>query len=213
MGRTVGLLCQILTPSKEIKNVLVDQSTYTDPIPGVRYFMTENGGSKQSILSEILAVCINFLFTGLVPFLICLSIIAWYSVRARCMLLLCLFSVVIFALSFLTLLIPVKVYDANVLRWKIWNCLFDYFSLYPLYLFPSLPVPSFSMTSSTASRNISMLNTPTACSFFLFFSLPERLSAVSSLASPSPTSAPSLPATPSPLPAHYSSPSTAPSSN
>ena len=84
MGRTVGLLCQILTPSKEIKNVLVDQSTYTDPIPGVRYFMTENGGSKQSILSEILAVCINFLFTGLVPFLICLSIIAWYSVRARC---------------------------------------------------------------------------------------------------------------------------------
>lgn len=46
------------------------------------------------------------------------------------------FPLVIFALSFLTLLIPVKVYDANVLRWKVWHCLFDYFSLYaPLLSF------------------------------------------------------------------------------
>ena len=108
--------------------MLVDKSAFTDPVPGVRYFMSENGGSKQSLLSEIMAVCINFLFTGLVPFLMCLSVIAWYSVRARSMSLSACFPLVIFALSFLTLLIPVKVYDANVLRWRIWHCLFDYFS-------------------------------------------------------------------------------------
>lgn len=51
--------------------------------PGVRYFLSENGGSKQSKGAEILAMCITFLFAGIVPFLIILGIIAWYSVRAR----------------------------------------------------------------------------------------------------------------------------------
>lgn len=63
--------------------------------------MSENGGSKQSILSEIMAVCINFLFTGLVPFLMCLSVIAWYSVRARCTM-----SVLCFLFSNLCSVIP-----------------------------------------------------------------------------------------------------------
>ena len=73
-----------MTLRKEVKSVLFNSETDSVPKPGVRYFMTDHGGSKQSLLSEIGAVCINFLFTGLVPFLIILSIIAWYSVRARC---------------------------------------------------------------------------------------------------------------------------------
>ena len=117
-----------VTIRKEVKSVLFNSETDSIPTPGVRYFMTDHGGSKQSLLSEIGAVCINFLFTGLVPFLIILSIIAWYSVRARCTSCLAFVFLVIFALSFLTLLIPVKVYDKSVLTWKIWNCLFDYFS-------------------------------------------------------------------------------------
>lgn len=60
--------------------------------------------------------------------MIILAFVAWYSVRARSNFTVSLSFLVLFALSFLTLLIPVKIYDINVLRWKVWDCLFDYFS-------------------------------------------------------------------------------------
>ncbi|KAM7457018.1 hypothetical protein BLSTO_02226 [Blastocystis sp. subtype 1] len=103
---------------KETKVQYVEPKGSIDHVAGVRYFMSENGGSKQPWYGELLAMCINFLFAGIAPFLMILCVIGWYSVRAR----------IIFALSFLTLLIPVKVYDRDVLQWKMWDSLFDYFS-------------------------------------------------------------------------------------
>mgnify|MGYP004473995151 len=55
----------------------------TVPKPGVRYFFTENGGSKQSFWSEVLAIFISFFFAGIVPLLIILFFVGWLSVRAR----------------------------------------------------------------------------------------------------------------------------------
>ena len=103
---------------KEIKSVFVNPDDTIDPIPGVRYFMSECGGSKQPLKEEIIAMIISFLLTGIVPLLMALAVIGWYSVRAR----------VVLLLSFLSLLIPCKVYDTSVLKWKIWDTLFDYFS-------------------------------------------------------------------------------------
>ena len=118
----------IVIHRKEIKSVFVDPEGYIEAQPGVRYFLSHNGGSKQSKGSEFLAMCISFLFTGIIPFMIILAFVAWYSVRARSNFTVSLSFLVLFALSFLTLLIPVKIYDINVLRWKVWDCLFDYFS-------------------------------------------------------------------------------------
>jgi hypothetical protein len=60
----------------------VDQSVTTVPKPGVRYFMTEKGGSQQSFWSEVVALFISFFFSGIVPFLIILFFIGWYFPRA-----------------------------------------------------------------------------------------------------------------------------------
>ena len=72
----------------------------------------------------------SFLSSLLVLFHSCSSLVLLLGIQ--CVLevaILCFHSyIVIFALSFLTLLIPVKVYDVSVLRWKIWDCLFDYYS-------------------------------------------------------------------------------------
>ena len=46
-------------------------------------YVEPNGGSKQPWYGELLAMCINFLFAGIVPFLMILCVIGWYSVRAR----------------------------------------------------------------------------------------------------------------------------------
>ena len=68
---------------KEIKSVFVEPEGDIQAEPGVRYFLSKNGGSKQSMGSEILAMFISFLFVGVVPLLFCLVFMAWYSVRAR----------------------------------------------------------------------------------------------------------------------------------
>ena len=68
---------------KEIKSVFVNPDDTIDPIPGVRYFMSECGGSKQPLKEEIIAMIISFLLTGIVPLLMALAVIGWYSVRAR----------------------------------------------------------------------------------------------------------------------------------
>lgn len=68
---------------KEIKSVFVNPDDTINPIPGVRYFMSECGGSKQPMKEEITAMIISFLLTGVVPLLIVLAVIGWYSVRAR----------------------------------------------------------------------------------------------------------------------------------
>lgn len=72
----------------------------------------------------------SFLSSLLVLFHSCSSLVLLLGIQCvlevaiSCFLL----YIVIFALSFLTLLIPVKVYDLSVLKWKIWDCLFDYYS-------------------------------------------------------------------------------------
>ena len=114
--------------SKETKVQYVEPKGSIDHVAGVRYFMSENGGSKQPWYGEVIAKFINFLFAGIVPFLMILCVIGWYSVRARSDDSSFASWIVIFALSFLTLLIPVKVYDKDVLQWKIWDSLYDYFS-------------------------------------------------------------------------------------
>ncbi|KAM7455253.1 hypothetical protein BLSTO_03992 [Blastocystis sp. subtype 1] len=103
---------------KSVKNEVIDKSVTTVAKPGVRYWFTEKGGSKQSFISEVGALFISFFFAGIVPLLIILFFIGWLSRRAR----------IIFLCSFLTLLIPVKVYDITVLKWRLWDCLYDYFS-------------------------------------------------------------------------------------
>lgn len=108
---------------------MVDQTITTVPEPGVRYFLTENGGSRQSWISEIGALILSFFFAGIMPLLIILFFIGWLSVKARSSYQLFVLLVEVFALSFLTLLIPIKTYDIKVLKWKLWNCLYNYFSL------------------------------------------------------------------------------------
>lgn len=66
-----------------MKHVYVSPDGTYKAEPGTRYFLSENGGSKQSLGSEILAVFISFFFAGIVPFMIFLGFVAWYSVRAR----------------------------------------------------------------------------------------------------------------------------------
>lgn len=68
---------------REIKSIYINPNDVVDPVPGVRYFMTECGGSKQPLKDEIIAMVISFLLTGVVPLLIVLTVIGWYSVRAR----------------------------------------------------------------------------------------------------------------------------------
>ena len=69
--------------SKELKVQYVEPKGSVEHVAGVRYFMSENGGSKQSWYGELLAMFLNFLFAGIVPFLMILCLIGWYSVRAR----------------------------------------------------------------------------------------------------------------------------------
>ena len=69
--------------SKETKVQYVEPKGSIDHVAEVRYFMSENGGSKQPWYEDLLALCINFLFAGIVPFLMILCVIGWYSVRAR----------------------------------------------------------------------------------------------------------------------------------
>lgn len=107
----------------------IDQTITTVPEPGVRYFLTEKGGSRQSWISEIGALILSFFFAGIMPLLIILFFIGWLSVKARSSYQLFVLLVEVFALSFLTLLIPIKTYDIKVLKWKLWNCLYNYFSL------------------------------------------------------------------------------------
>ena len=83
MGGSVLAFFTFYLYSKTVQNELIDKSVITVPKPGVRYFFTENGGSKQSFWSEVLAVFISFFFSGIVPLLIILFFVGWLSVRAR----------------------------------------------------------------------------------------------------------------------------------
>lgn len=69
--------------SKSVKNEVIDKSVTTVAKPGVRYWFTEKGGSKQSFISEVGALFISFFFAGIVPLLIILFFIGWLSRRAR----------------------------------------------------------------------------------------------------------------------------------
>lgn len=76
------LLCGLIV-RKETKVEYVNPDIDIKPIPGVRYFMTENGGQKQSRLHELIAMIITFLLCATVPVLLTLTLIGWYSVTAR----------------------------------------------------------------------------------------------------------------------------------
>lgn len=68
---------------KEIKSVYVKPGEDITAKPGIRYFMSENGGSKQPFSEEIAAMVISILFSGVVAILTVLGIVAYYSKKAR----------------------------------------------------------------------------------------------------------------------------------
>lgn len=72
-----------LSSRKSVKNEVIDKTVTTVAKPGVRYWFTEKGGSKQSFISEVGALFISFFFAGIVPLLIILFFIGWLSRRAR----------------------------------------------------------------------------------------------------------------------------------
>ena len=125
-------LCFCVIVRKEIKTVYVNPEDEVVAEPGIRYFMSENGGSKQPFLEELTAMILSILFSGVVAILTIIFIIGYYSKKARSTFAIIDLRVVVLLLSLLTLLIPCKVYDVSVLKWKIWNCLYDYFSQYEL---------------------------------------------------------------------------------
>lgn len=111
-----------------VKCEVVDTKTNTVPKPGVRYFFSEKTSKEQSWLSEIGAVVLSFCFAGIVPLLCVLFVVGWLSQRARSMFGWQCSTLEILILSFLTLLIPVKVYNRRALKLGMWKWLYEYFS-------------------------------------------------------------------------------------
>lgn len=72
-----------LIARKETKVEYVNPDIDIKPVPGVRYFMTETGGQKQSKFHEFIAMIITLFICATVPVLLVLTVIGWYSVIAR----------------------------------------------------------------------------------------------------------------------------------